>query len=378
MVMPYQMLVDAVRGRAPILRATQPIRDDQFQPATIDLRLGKKIYALSTTFLPKRDGSVEDMIAELEHYSFDLQEDRTHHLDVGKVYIVPLMESCEFPDNTRMFFSPKSSIGRNDVFVRIISEGYHRYDRTRYGYRGKLWAEIIPQSFHVGVRAGLPMVQGRIKTKDSQTLSTDELYHLHEKYAVVLDKRGKPLSPQALRVEDGRAEFHIDLERDVIGFRAKRRVKERLDLTAQENTYDPRRFWEPLYRSGEGHLILDPGEFYLFATLERIHIPPECCGELVQIDPGLGEFRVHYAGFFDNGFGGRDGTHGVLEVRASSVPFLLTHGNPVCAMEFERTFQVPEKLYGTSSHYTQAAPSLSKIFSHRYDAWELKYQTSRF
>jgi dCTP deaminase len=376
MVVPYQMLIEAARGRAPIIKAPHFI-DEQFQPATIDLRLGDEIHAVSTAFLPSDQfDSVADAVKARSHYSFTLSPDKTHHLDIDKIYMVPLVESCDLPDNTRMLFSPKSSVGRNDVFVQIVVERYRRYNRTPWGYKGRLWAQITPQSFHVGVRAGLRLVQGRIMTRSSHTLTTDELQHLHTKHGIALGADGKPLP---ISIESGKVEFHIDLQRDIAGFRAKRRVSTQLDLSAKPDTYDPRDFFEPLYRTARGELVLDPGEFYLLSTVERIRIPPECCAELVPVMAEYGEFRVHYAGLFDNGFGGRHGTHGVLEVRATSVPFMLEHGNPVCAMSFERTFEVPTKLYGEGgSSYTESAPSLAKIFAHRYDAWKPKFWAGRF
>ena len=380
MVMPRQMLIDAVRGRAPIIRG-EHIRDDQFQPATMDMRLGPTIHAVSTSFLPPGShDSILDLVKRLSHYNFELSQDKTHHLDVNKIYMVPLMEHCEFPENTRMFFSPKSSVGRNDVHVRVVAEGYPYYDRTPFGYKGPLWVQIAPQSFHVGVRAELALVQGRIKTRDSHRLTTDEIYHMHEKYGIAYDSSGKVLSPNGqVKVHEGTMHFHIDLERDVVGFKAKRNVGKQLDLSAEPNTYDPKEFWEPLYRQPDGCLVLDSGEFYLLATQERVSIPPECCGELLPVDPSLGEFRVHYAGFFDNGFGGKNGTHGVLEVRSSGRPFMMQHGKPVRSMAFERTFEIPDQLYGAGgSSYTEPHPSLSKHFLRRYDSWTLKHQASRF
>jgi len=375
MVMPYQMLVDAVRGRAPIILG-EHVQDEQFQPATIDLRVGDTIDAISASFLPRPGESVADLIKKVSQYSFQLSRDKTHHLDVGKTYIVPLAESCAFPDQTRMLFSPKSSTGRNDVFVRVIVESYPHFDRTPWGFRGKLWLEITPRSFHVGIRAGLCLVQGRIKTRQSHTLTTDELVRAHTKYGIAFDSAGKPL--KELRTEDGKLHFHLDLQRDIVGFRAKRRVSKQLDLSAPPGTYQPKTFWQPIPRPEEGHIVLDPGEFYLLATVERVRLPPHYCGELMSYDPTAGEFRAHYAGFFDNGFGGNSGTTGVLEVRENALPFAVEHGQPVCAMAFEQTFEVPQQLYGVGSSYTEPGPSLSKQFLHRHDAWTLGYWASRF
>ena len=375
MVMPYQMLVDAVRGRAPIILG-EHVQDEQFQPATIDLRVGDTIDAISASFLPRPGISVADYIGKVSQYSFHLSRDKTHHLDVGKTYIVPLAESCAFPDQTRMFFSPKSSTGRNDVFVRVLVESYPHFDRTPWGFRGGLWLEITPRSFHVGIRAGQCLVQGRVKTRESHTLTTDELLRAHTKYGIVFDSFGKPLDK--LRAEDGKLHFHLDLQRDIVGFRAKRPVSKQLDFSVSSDTYQPRAFWHPIPRPEEGHIVLNPGDFYLLATAELIRLPSQYCGELMPYDPTAGEFRAHSAGFFDNGFGGKFGTTGVLEVRENALPFAVEHGQPVCAMAFEQTFEVPERLYGAEgSSYTQSGPSLSKQFSHRYDAWTFAYWASK-
>lgn len=371
MAMPRQMLLGATRGVAPMIRG-EHIRDDQFQAATMDLRLGHTVDAVEAAFSPEPHRSIKDFVKEISHYNFDLSRDKTHHLDARKIYVVPLMESCELPEDSRMIFSPKSSIGRNDIHVRVMAERWPYYDQTPWGYKGPLWALIASHTFHVGIRAELALVQARIKTKESRPLTSQEIYYAHAHLGIAYDKMGVPLSPHdGVKIRDDSMHFHIDLERDVIGFRAKRNVGKQLDLSAPPHSHDWKEFWERLTRSN-GRLVLDPGEFYLLATEERVSLPPELCGELTQVDPNLGEFRVHYAGFFDPGFGlkNKKGTHAVLEVRAMGVPFILQHGKPVCAMSFERMTEVPDQLYGDGgSNYIESGPSLAKHFDHRYGAW---------
>lgn len=376
MVMPYQMLKEAVFGRTPVFSAPEhsPITEDQIQMATIDLRLGMEIHALGEAILPQPGEDIEALIARRSHYSFRLSEGKTHHLDFEKTYIVSLVEQCNFPRQVYGKCSPKSSTGRCDVFVRVIAPGYPHYDRIPSGYVGPLYLEITPLSFNVGVCAGLSLTQCRLKTDRSLTLDDDDLVRMHMHHGIVFDGNGVPIDHDQLHIAEKQFYFHVDLDRDVVGFVARKTVMERLDLSLKKETYSPEDFWEPMFRPKNGELVLPRNTFCLLATKERVRIPAECCGEMLSSVTTTGEFRVHYAGFFDNGFGGDTGTNGVLEVRVRDIPFRLIDGQPVCAMVFERTFELPERLYGEGgSNYTRPDPSLSKHFLNRYEAWEADY-----
>jgi dCTP deaminase len=138
-----------------------------------------------------------------------------------------------------------------------------------------------------------------------------------------------------------------------------------IDLDLEEG-HDPRDFWEPL-TTRHGGLLLDPGEFYILASGEEIEIPVLQAAEMTPIDPAVGEFRVHYAGFFDPGFGtaeaGGEGSRAVLEVRSHETPFLLEHGQTVARLTFEALAERPARLYGwRGSHYQRQGLRLAKHF----------------
>ena len=371
MVMPRQMLFQAISGQKPMIQPVVkelPINDDQIQIASIDFRLGMHAYAMSVSSLPHGE-KVSELIEKFKHYSFDLSFDKTHFLERKKTYIIPLLEQCSLPKDIHIAFSPKSSTGRPDVFTRVICDNHSQFDTTPAGYQGPLYLEVTPLSFHVLVKAGLTLVQGRLKSVKSRPLGEKELRRLHGEGGIVFDLKGKRFAQKDLRIEKDRFYFHINLASDIVGFRARPAIKP-LDMTRSDN-HKPEDFWEPIRRPKSGSLELQPDEFMLLGTMERVRIPPEVCGEILPFEMKTGEFRPHYAGFFDNGFGGAHGTTGVLEVRGLTLPFRLVHGQPLCAMVFEKTFELPSKLY--EGHYKTSGPSLSKHFKDRYDAWNKKH-----
>jgi dCTP deaminase len=379
MVMPYQQLRDAVFGRVPILfpyNSSNPITPTQIQPATVDLRIEGPISAMWAAALPNSDETVEKIIEQFERYSSPLEVGKKFKLDRGMTYLIPLAEQCDFPPGTWAQFSPKSSTGRCDIFVRVLADKFSHYDRTPAGYRGRLYLEVTPLSFDVSVFKGLSLTQARIKVGKSLALSGPEITSFHMKYGIIFDNNGNPLPHNELQVVDdergGRLYYHIDLNREVVGFVASRTMAQYLEL-GMVNTYNPVSFWQPIFRPEKGVLTLEPGRFYLLATKERTVIPNECCGEILSYEITTGEIRPHYAGFFDNGFGGKVGTNGVLEIRVRDVPFRVVHGQSICAMVFERTLEVPTKLYGSGNTYTEPGPSLSKHFKDRYEAWNGSY-----
>ena len=150
----------------------------------------------------------------------------------------------------------------------------------------------------------------------------------------------------------------------LVGYRAKRNAGI-IDID-RKGMLDPAQFWEPIHACAS--LILDPNEFYILATRERVRVPPDHAAEMAAYDTLVGEFRVHYAGFFDPGFGwspdGSAGSRAVLEVRSHEVPFLLEHGQTMGRLHYERLTERPKALYGAEhgSHYQGQSLALSKHF----------------
>ncbi len=331
------------------------------QPASLDLTLGPVAYRVRASFLPGKSATVAERVEALNMHSLDLTKEAV--LEVGCVYIVPLNERLALPPKVWGLANPKSSTGRLNVFTRLIVDGASEFDRVPGGYEGPLYAEIAPNAFSIKVRQGDRLNQLRFK-RGSRVLSDHAHRRLDRQYQVFSTPEGSEAE-----VREGLV-FTVDLsgENDagLAGFRAKRHAGV-VDI-GQINAYDPREFWEPLAPSHEKSLILDPNEFYILASREFVRVPPDCAAEMVPYDVQVGEFRVHYAGFFDPGFGwdpeGGPGTKAVLEVRSHEVPFLLEHGQAVGRLVYDRLAAIPNQLYGRGigSSYQGQSLTLSKHF----------------
>ncbi len=349
-----------------VTAATQIVAG-QVQPASLDLRLGAVAHRVQASFLPSRQTPVPRRLAELTMHVVDLSSGSV--LERGCVYIVPLQEELRLARGYSARANPKSSTGRLDVFTRLMTEDGSEFESVPDGYHGPLYLEIAPRTFSVVARTGTRLAQLRfVRGGPGQTsdgaVSDRKIEGLHEAEALVhgadvVIARGLWISVDLRAAGPGTG---------LIGYRARPHAPlVDLDRVA---TYDALDFWEPIADSGTGRLILNPGDFYLLASKERVSIPPAYAAEMVGYDPLFGEFRVHYAGFFDPGFGyaadGAPGTPAVLEVRSHEVPFLLEDGQHVARLVFSRLTDVPDRLYGTaigSSYQRQGlALSLSKHF----------------
>ena len=306
----------------------------QLQPASLDLRLGHKAYRLRASFLPGEGRAVEQCLPDVRMHEIDLSAGAV--LETGCVYLVPLQESLNLPQDLSAAANPKSSTGRLDVFTRVICDGADSFDAVQAGYEGPLYVEIAPRTFSVLVRPGDRLVQMRFRSGELKELDTQ---------TVSIDLEG------------------FD-EQGVVGWRARRHAG--LVDVSKVGAHAARDYWEPLYAEG-GQLVLDPDEFYILASKESVSIPQNQAAEMAPIAPEIGEFRAHYAGFFDPGFGiaaaGGAGSRAVLEVRGRDVPFLLRHGQPVAKLVYEAMSDVPDSLYGEKgSHYQAQSLRLSKHF----------------
>ncbi len=338
------------------ITAAPDIVEAQIQPASLDLRLGPRAYRVRASFLAGHGRRVIDRLAEFEMHQIDLSEGAV--LEKGCVYVVPLMERLALPAQLQAVANAKSSTGRLDLLTRLITDDGTEFDRIPQGYQGPLYAEICPRSFSVLVRPGMRLNQ--IRFRDGQAVLSDtELSALHDSDALVSTD---PV------IDDGLG-FSVDLRPetgDLVGYRAKPHTGV-IDLD-RIGHYPAREFWEEV-RSDKGRIILDPGAFYILVSREAVHIPPAYAAEMAPYLAMVGEFRVHYAGFFDPGFGhdaaGGAGSRGVLEVRCHEAPFVLEHGQTVGRLVYERMAEVPERLYGAdlASNYQGQGLKLAKQFT---------------
>lgn len=340
------------------IRTDAPFAPDQVQPASLDLRLGRRVYRVRASFLPGKNHTVRDRLAQLSFHEIDLGPGAI--LETGSVYIAELQESLALPPDVSAAANPKSSTGRIDVFTRVITDRSQEFDTIGAGYQGPLYAEISPRTFPVLVRTGTRLSQLRLR-KGEVRLSDAELHALHARERIVTST--EPSIQDGVAVSVDLAGFGPD---KLIGYRAKRHTGlVDVDKPGSCRTAD---FWEPLYAEASRTLILDPGQFYILASKEAVHVPPDYAAEMVPFDPLVGEFRVHYAGFFDPGFGHADaggaGARAVLEVRSRDVPFILEDGQIVGRLVYERMAERPQVLYGSGagSNYQAQGLKLSKHF----------------
>ena len=368
-ILPSQAIHDMLRTHDIV--TSDELLPDQIQPASIDLRLGEYAYPVDTSFLPGRGVKVMDKMRRLdprvEDFKIDLRSGAV--LEKGRVYVIPLLESIRLKSDVAAFANPKSSTGRLDILTRLIADEATIFDQVENGYEGQLYIEVAPRSFSIVAKTGARLNQLRFRRTRGETpksiTGADWKQLLDEGQIVDTPDENKTTS-------NGMLPFSVDLkgsgiEGSLIGYRAKKHAR-RIDLERRD--YDPLDFWEPLRFHKTSSLILDTDEFYILMTKEAIAVPPDYAAEMLPYDTRAGEFRVHYAGFFDPGFGWNPQTkkagssRGVLEVRSHEVPFLLEHGQTVGWLRYERMAEAPATLYGQeiASNYQGQSLKLAKQF----------------
>ena len=340
------------------LKSEAALDSDQIQPASLDLRLGGKALRVRASFMPGPGATVAEKLERLTLHEISLEQGAV--LETGCVYIVPLMESLDLPEMMSASANPKSSTGRLDIFTRVITDRAQEFDKIPAGYCGPLYLEISPRTFPIVVRRGSRLSQIRFRIGQS-ALSEPDLLSLHQAETLV--------ASEMPNVSGGAIALSIDLKGTgpdgLVGYRGKHHTAViDVDIKAAHDVLD---FWEPLYARGRCELILDPDEFYILVSREAVHVPPLYAAEMTPFDPLVGEFRVHYAGFFDPGFGhagaGGAGSRAVLEVRSHEVPFILEHGQIVGRLVYEHMLARPDGLYGMQgSNYQAQGLKLSKHF----------------
>ncbi len=343
------------------------IEASQVQPASLDLRLGKVAYRIRASFLPGPNATVRDKLAELKFHEIDLTKGAV--LEAGCVYLVPLIEQLKLRSTVAAFANPKSSTGRLDVFTRLIADYQDGFDAVDEGYSGPLFAEICPRTFSIKVRYGSRLNQIRFRRRVGQQLDADE------RPGRVRDRTLREIHSDVGLVE-GEAAIREGLNLSIslmpaqpsglVGYRA-RRYAGVVDVDAV-GAYEANQFWEGVQLGGDRRLVLDPHEFYILASKESVSVPPAYVAEMAPFDPVIGEYRVHYAGFFDPGFGYAEGkapgAKAVLEVRCLDIPFILEDGQIVGRLVYDRLTDIPDTLYGQGigSHYQAQGLKLSKHF----------------
>lgn len=342
------------------ISAAEPVPSDNLQPSSLDLRLGPVGYQVQATFLPRRGESIEDALKLYQVARLDLSNGAILHRD--RTYVIEVLERFQLPAEVHAYTNNKSTSGRTNIWVRALVDGLPRFDRIPEGYVGKVYVMITPRSWSVKVQTGTTLNQARFLIGDNRLMDL-ELSMLHQRVGLVFDGNGQKLPPQL----DRGILLTADLSTETVGFRA-RHTEEIVDLTSAE-PHRAEEFFEPVYAQ-RGELMLKRNEFYIMSTCEYLRVPPNFAVEMVAYDIHSGEFRSHYAGFFDPGFGyGAEGefngTPAVLEVDPHE-DVIIRHGQPICKMVYEYLIKDPERIYGVGigSHYMhQRGPQLGRLFS---------------
>ena len=372
-ILPWQEIQRMVANGQ--ISATPEVPESQIQPASIDLRLGKEAYRVQASFLRGRSATLLTKVQELLDSTIDLTQATPPLLEPGVVYIIPLLERLRLPDDVQGVANPKSTTGRLDVFTRLITEHGDQFDRVPKGYKGLLYVEVSSRTFPIRVKHGMKLNQLRfVRGNSLDPIRNGELRQLAKEQNLLYDSEGRPSRPTTDRIGEG-IELTVDLEGDnrssIVAYRAKDSPRA-IELDKVDH-YDPADYWEAIPRPRQGHIILAKGGFYLLASKGRVSVPLSHAAEMMAHDPSMGEFRVHYAGFFDPGFGYGSkkgdicGTKAVLEVRAYEVPILLEDNDKVGRLHYYPMAAIPDKVYGTSigSSYQQQGLALSKQFKRK-------------
>jgi dCTP deaminase len=360
-ILPSQRIRDLIASGK--ISGSDKIEEEQIQPSSLDLRLGPLAYRVRSSFLPGPNATVESKAKELVMTEIDLR--RPTVFEKGCVYIVPLMEHLHLPSDISAKANPKSSTGRLDVFTRLICDHGKEFERIPEGYKGKLYAEVVPRTFTVIVSEGIKLNQLRF-IRGNPPPSDSTIQELDKQNTLVYDDADSPKDPEidkGLRIS---VSLQGDKERQIIGYRAKQNAPA-IDLS-KLNYYEPAEFWDEIPVPRSKAIILNPDDFQILVSKEKVRIPQDYAAEMVAYDPSIGEFRIHYAGFFDPGFGYGSsdikGTCAVLEVRSHEVPFQIEDGQIVGRLIYERLLAKSDKTYGINigSSYQGQGLALSKQF----------------
>lgn len=364
--LPSQAIEDLIAKGC--VTSSASIQPSQIQPSSLDLTLSRRAFSMPGSLMPLAGERVTDLIERYSRYPIDLKEPGVLVRD--NVYLILLAERFALPADIGAYANNKSSTGRIDLQTRVLADGTPRYDKIPEGYHGELWLEVIPKSFDVKVRAGDSLNQ-TIFYADRRLLNGDEMRALYQQSPLLWQQDGNPVPMKHALYDGGEGEallMTLDLDQPIAGYVSRKNFRP-VDL-ARIGQHDPNEYFEPIERPKDGTLFLSQGAFYIFSTCEYVAVPPDYAVEMLPYDTSAGEFRAHYAGFFDPGFGYGSkgevkGTPAVLEVRPYEDDLIVRHRQPVCKMAYEKLSARPSKLYGVglqSNYAQQRGPRLSKFF----------------
>ncbi len=359
--LPYQTILKMIQ--AGFIAGAQ---EKNVRPSSLDISVSREIYKVEGIFQPRTGETIRDVLKQIKKERYSLNKP----LMRDQMYIARLNESLDLPKSVYAFCNPKSTSGRVDLHVRLLADGVARYDMVApAGYKGELWIAIMPKTFPVQLFEGISLNQLRFFNSDTR-LNELEIELAMRQYQLIWNARSeKAYSYDDLKIRDGDGSIilTIDLEGDVLGYEGiESKTKTPLDLSKIAH-FDSKKFFKPV-KLKNGYLYLEKGKFYILSTNEAVRVPPGLACEMVSMDDRSGEFRSHYAGFIDPGWGWGEKGEGkgrqlTLEVR----PFedlIIRHAQPIGKIRFEKMSELPELVYdATNSNYVrQFGPKLAKHF----------------
>ncbi|MDA1284586.1 MAG: 2'-deoxycytidine 5'-triphosphate deaminase [Proteobacteria bacterium] len=314
-----------------IILITSSFNKSQIQPASLDLTLSSNCYRIKASFIPNNK-KVSQLIESLALSKINLNNENL--LEKNCIYLCELNEHLNLNNAYSAKSNPKSTTGRLDIFTRLITDYGKEYDVVDRGYNGKLYLEIIPQSFSIIVKKGLSLNQIRFY-KDHLIINS---FIKSQDISIYIKKN------------------------EICAYKA---IKNTSAINLNKlNHYKINDFWETIIPKNN-NFIIEKDEFYILRSLENIKIKDTIAAELEPFGDNFGNFRVHYAGFFDPGFGNNKlGTPAVFELRAYDTPFYVENKQKVARLNFYKLIEKSINTYGKKikSNYHNQKLKLAKQF----------------
>ena len=311
------------------IKSINRISNSQLQPASLDLTISTICYRIKASFIPNQM-SISSILKDLVLNKIDLKNEFL--LEKGCIYLCEINEYLNLPIDIKGKSNPKSTTGRLDIFTRIITEQGSEYDYIDYNYKGKLYLEIIPQSFSIKIK---------------KNISLNQVRFFHGKENEIIQRKQK---------------ISVSIKRGLVSAYKAKKITSSISLQ-KINHYNKNLYWEEIIPNDKS-FIIEKDEFYILRSKELISIPKNNAAELEPFKDSFGNFRVHYAGFFDPGFGYTNGIPAVLELRAYDTPFIIRDGQLVGQLNYYDINLVKNFSYGRSikSNYHNQSLKLAKQF----------------
>ena len=336
---------------------TKDFNQSRVQPSSMDLTLSNECYELRYSFLSPK-GKIRNKLKTLSIKRYDL----TNGLVFKKnhTYLVRLNEKLNLNSPIKGKCNPKSSTGRLDIFCRVILDYTDEYEKVPYGYSGDIFLEVTTRAFDIFLTKGDSLNQMRLTNISNDFIRDEDLRKFHNNEAIIFDQNDYLLKPN---ISSG-LKISVDLSSkdQIIAYKAKKKSPKL--IFSKKHIHDPRKYWE-FIKKDNGNLTIFPNEFFILKSKQKIRIPKTMAAEMVPYDTSIGDFRVHYAGFFDPGFGDRNGSYAVLEVKTHEVPFNIEDGQYIARLIFENLNKNTDFTYGSkiNSNYQNQELALSKHFN---------------